>query len=496
MRYRLEVIAFVAGGSLMVIELVGSRVVSPLLGASIFVWTSLIGVVLACLSAGYWVGGRMADKRPTLSALSFVLLASALATFAILVFYPFAALFSLITTDLRLAATLVSTLLFAPVSFALGMISPYVARLAIIDKETAGGTVGRLYAISTGGSIVGTFLGGFILVSYVSTNTIVLGVGVVLAALFFFARIGQADKLKTTLGLLFCAGILATALFTLSSMRLDLLADIDTKYNRWIVGEGKYGGRDARMLLNNISGTQSAQYPDDPTELVFPYLMTFDLAERLHGALGRTLLLGAGAYTYPIHFLAKFPNASMDTVEIDDELDRIAADYFHLTPNDRLHIFEIDARKFFDEPRGPYDAIFVDTFSSALSIPVHLTTKEYFQTLAPALAKDGVLFVNTISAIDGDDAGFLRAFLATLRSVFPHVIILPAVPDVPPTKIQNVTLIASPSPLPHDVERYAPWRPHSVGDVDSTLVLTDQFAPVEKYTANFMSTFFAGARSR
>ncbi len=247
--------------------------------------------------------------------------------------------------------------------------------------------------------------------------------------------------------------------------------------------------------VNVLPGAHTLEFADDPTELAFPYLQSFDLVRTLRPDLSHALLLGAGAYTYPTHFLAAFPEVYLDTVEIDDELDRIATEYFHLEPNDRLRIFEVDARKYLATPKGPYDAIFMDTFSSALSIPPHLTTEEFVRSLERSLAKDGVLLVNIIASVEGPDSGFLHAFTSTIGTVFPHIVLLPIREHLERSRIQNIVLIASKTALPDDPSAYAPWRPLSdVAPADSELVFTDEFAPVERYTAGFIDSLYARGR--
>ena len=180
-KYILEIIVFICGAVVMILELVGSRVLAPYVGTSIIVWTSLIGIILGSLSLGYWWGGKIADRKPNYK------------TFSMIIFIP-AVYIGLITFlksivleflqnnifSIHIGATLATLILFAPPSVLLGMISPYAVRLKIRDLDHSGATVGSLYAISTIGSIVGTFLAGFVLIAYCGSTNILLILSLIL----------------------------------------------------------------------------------------------------------------------------------------------------------------------------------------------------------------------------------------------------------------------------------------------------------------------------
>ena len=154
----LEIAVFLCGAVVMVIELTGSRVLAPYLGTSLVVWTSLIGIILASLSIGYWWGGRLADRRPEARLLGRIILLSAFATaFMVLIKTFVLGFLQARSGGLHLAAMSATLLLFAPPSILIGMVSPFAVRLKLEDTQTSGQTAGKLYAISTIGSISGTF---------------------------------------------------------------------------------------------------------------------------------------------------------------------------------------------------------------------------------------------------------------------------------------------------------------------------------------------------
>ena len=169
----LELIVFICGAVVMIFEIVGSRILGPYIGTSIFVWTSLIGIILASLSLGYWFGGKMADKNPSYKQLAWIIIIAAF--FIGLTITGKDSLLNLLSrqfTGIRIQAVVSTIFLFAPASVFLGMVTPYAVRLKIKDVQSSGRTVGNLYAISTIGSIIGTFLAGFVLIPFLGTNNI------------------------------------------------------------------------------------------------------------------------------------------------------------------------------------------------------------------------------------------------------------------------------------------------------------------------------------
>ena len=171
----LRIASFTCGACVMVIEMVGSRVVAPYMGTSLVVWTSLIGIIMASLALGYWLGGVVSDKRPQTSVLSRIIAAAALLTACMAVASD--PLLQAVASGLRnpyIGSIVASLCLFAAPSLLLGMVSPFIVRLAVRSVRSAGSAVGSFSALSSAGSIVGTFLGGFVLIAFLSSQTILL----------------------------------------------------------------------------------------------------------------------------------------------------------------------------------------------------------------------------------------------------------------------------------------------------------------------------------
>ncbi|MDP2709047.1 MAG: fused MFS/spermidine synthase [bacterium] len=205
-KYILELAVFACGAIVMIFELVGSRVLGPYLGTSIFIWTSLIGIILASLSLGYYLGGYLADKKATFDILSLIVLAAAFFIgLDIVIKDPLLVFLQTSVSDIRAGSVIASLILFLPPGLLLGMVSPYAVKLKISDLGTSGSTVGKLYAISTAGSILGTFLSGFYLIPRFGTNKLLL---ILAAALIIVSLILSAGRfIKTKIIFLLLAGL-------------------------------------------------------------------------------------------------------------------------------------------------------------------------------------------------------------------------------------------------------------------------------------------------
>jgi spermidine synthase len=481
----------------MVLELAGSRVLAPFLGTSIVVWTSLIGVVLGSLSLGYWWGGRLADRRPEPKLLSRIVLLAALATLGI------AGLKGLLLTFLQnkgglTVATLSGTVaLFAPVSVLLGMVSPFAVRLRMDDAKSSGRTAGNLYALSTVGSIAGTFAAGFWLTAAIgTTNLVLLMAGVLLVA----AGLIHAGDLRAKLAVGALAGLCAAGLSLYDANLSEAgIHDIDTPYQRVLVFNARNAdtGERLRMMSTGPQGCQSAVDPVEPARLALPYTRYYRLAAHFRPDVHAMLMLGGGGYSFPKYAFAhpgEFGGAPvMDVVEIDPGVTAAAEKYFSLGEVPGLRLHHDDARRFLNHEAAPggYQVALVDVFTSHLSVPFHLATRETAEALSRALDKDGVVLVNCISAAEGPDSRFYRALLATYRAVFPRVESFLLEPATPRDQ-QNIILAAFKNPardVAHSANpeyaallstRYSP--PDKLpGDPP---LLTDDFAPVDHYLLN------------
>jgi len=495
-KWSLEFIVFICGAVVMILELVGSRMLAPYFGTSIVVWTGLIGVILASMSLGYWWGGKIADKNANYKQFALIIFSAALfiflsAAFQLLVLL---AIYSIPFFNIYIKTIAATLLLFAPASIALGMVSPYSVRLKIKNINSSGETVGNLYAISTCGSIVGTFLSGFVLITYLSHTIIMFILSFVLILLaVFIAGTKKIWLAGAAMSVLIAFAWLGNNFYT-KFQESNGLREIDTAYNRVFLQDkiDIQSNRPVRYIITGPGAILSGMYLDNPDELLFPYTKFYDLAGYFNPGFKKTLMIGGAGYSYPKYFLDKYPDATMDVAEIDPQMTEIAKSMFDLKDNSRLNIYHLDGRIFLNSSPGNYDAIFGDAFTSAINIPYNLTTKEAVEKMFDVLNDKGVVVVNIISSVEGDKSGFLQAEYATFKSVFPQVYVFPVQYKDDSTKVQNVMLVAWKS------NKQADWRSddktmsdylsHRIDFHNSDkLVLTDEYAPVENFAIKLLN---------
>lgn len=485
----LELIVFLCGGVVMVLELVGSRILAPYLGTSIVVWTSLIGIILASLSIGYWYGGKLADRRPNDRAFALIILISAALVGAIpLLKGPVLDMLQRTVPNFTINAILATIILFAPPSIALGMVSPYAVRLRMQNLTTSGATVGRLYAISTIGSIAGTFLAGFYLIAYFGSTKILLVLAGVLLA---------TSALAYSRGLMAARAALLAALivlFVFVSGQEFVLANqgilhVDTRYSHVTIHSSvdQSSGRPTLAMVTNPQETQSAMYKDAPNDLALRYTRFYRLVHHFRPDVQSALMIGGAGYSYPKNYLASFPQARLDVVEIDPDFTRLAREYFRLADDPRLKVYHEDGRTYLNRTTAKYDVIFGDAFSSFYSVPYQLTTVETVRRIHDALNDNGIVLMNIISSIEGETGEFLRAEYATYRSVFPQVHLFAVGSPEEGAEVQNVMLVAfksvqTPSfaSTNPEMKRYLShrWTRPVAADMP---ILTDDHAPVDTY---------------
>ncbi len=486
---KLEIIVFVSGAVVMVLEIVGSRILAPYLGTSIFVWTSLIGVVLGSLALGYYFGGRLADKRASYMVLGRVLLYAQLALiFTVLFESSVLPLLQKTNYDLRSTAVLAGILFFGPASVLLGVISPYCVKLKLDDLKSSGETVGSLYALSTLGSILGTFLTGFVLFSYFRTSQILFFLIFILGVLSIVSYSKERSLMVKILVILVALGLfLANEIYYRDNIQKGFI-DTDTSYNRiWIVDKKEEDNRLRRYMF--IDKSSSTAIYLDTKESPFEYVNLFDAVNYYKPDAGKVLVLGGAGYSYPRHYLEMHSQTNMDVVEIDPGQTELAKRYFYLVEDPRLNVIHEDGRtyinKYSKEQGRKYDIIFADAFNSLYAIPFHLLSKEFVSELYNSTNDDGIVVLNLISAVSGDQSKLFDSVYKTYRSVFPYVDIYStfnSTPNLP----QNIVFVAYKKNVVMPEEFKSSKAAANLVDKrylaeakSGGIVLTDDYAPVE-----------------
>lgn len=489
-KYILEFTVFMCGAVVMVFELVGSRVLGPYFGTSIFVWTGLIGIIMGSLSIGYYLGGKIADKKPNFDSLSLIIFLAAI-SIGITIFIKDFLLIALqfYFGDIRIASVFASVILFFPASVLLGMVSPYAVKLKIENLNTSGSTVGNLYAISTAGSIIGTFLSGFYLIPRFGINTLLIILAITLVFISSVISIKKYIKTKLSIFTIFVIVWCATSGFDYISEKKGFndFIDINTAYNRiWIYNHTDLKTNKLIKIMGINNENHSAMFLDNDV-LVNEYTKYYHLAKHFNPNFKKTLMFGGAGYSYPKDFLLKYPKETIDVVEIDPKVTELAKKYFKLKENSRLTIYHEDGRVYLNKTQEKYDVIFGDAFSSRYSLPYQLTTKEAIQREYDILNNDGVVVLNIISAIEGEKGEFLRAEYVTYKNIFPQVYLFPVREYNNGYETQNIILVALKSKKNQELTNTDPklneylqhlWKKEI--DIDMP-ILTDDYAPVDYY---------------
>ncbi len=426
--WRLKLVVFVAGAVLMGLEMAGSRVLATHFGSSIYVWGAIISVFLAALSAGYYSGGIIADRKPTFLLLN-ILLFIAGCWLLVMPLYANWVCRAVRSVDFgeRLNPLIATVILFGGPSVLLGMVSPFAVRLAARELERIGNVSGRLYALSTLGSIAGTLLTAFWLVPLMGVRALLQALGITLIVLTLIA----IPKSKRMLA----AGTsLAVVFFVLSIFVGPFIERKFQRGDRRVLFEGDSAyhhiqviddtRRDAR-LLNFNNYTESAIALDAPFESRLVYTDAFQLGRIFRPDLQNVLIIGGGGGVGARRFVADDPLVVVDLVEIDPMVIEVGQKFFSLQDDQRLRVHAEDGRNFVRNTTQRYDLVVLDAYTIGGQIPFHLTTQEFMRELKSILKPGGVVLANINSALEGPRSQILRAEYKTIAAEFAELYLFP-----------------------------------------------------------------------
>ncbi|MFI5250951.1 MAG: spermidine synthase [Bacteroidota bacterium] len=422
----------VAGGAaVLALELLGTRILGPFYGVSLFLWSVLIAVTLLSLSIGYSLGGKWADKYPSYQRLNLIVgIAGIWITLIPWMKHPVLSIIE--PLGLRPAVVIASLLFFLPPLVLLGMISPYAIKLKTSNLEKVGQTAGYLYALSTFASVISALATGSFLIPYVGVTRLTLLVGAILIILAFVGYILQ-KKSKTVLVLLpfLFVSIAGIGKPPGDMPRADsgLMAVEQSSYAEIRVVDAP----EHRVML--IDGAQHASVELNTLTSNFPYVSLMDLPKYFYKQPGKMLLIGLGAGSMVKNYVEE--GWKVDAVEIDPVVINLARKYFNYRDGSS-NLYRMDGRQFLITSKEKYDVILLDAFGSS-SIPFHLITTEVFQLFKSHLNDKGILAVNVLSL--GWHDIIIRAAAATLHQSFEHVVAFPI--TEPPSKLGNVVLLAA-----------------------------------------------------
>lgn len=484
-------LVFLSSAGVLVLELLAARLLVPYVGNTLETYTAIIGVILAGIALGTWLGGRAADRRDPQGLLGPLLVAGG--TLAAVTIPLADALGGSLRGAGPATTTLITAFTFLAPAAVLSAVTPAVVKLQLASVDHTGRIVGQLSALSTLGGIVGTFVTGFVLVGVVPTRTSIRGLaatavvsGVVLALRL---RAGQGRGAPTDARPHLSAGPMVLALLALGASFLAAdPCERESAYFCASVREDPERPQGRALVLDTLRHS----YVDltDPTHLEFTYTAWFgDVITALapDGQALASLHVGGGGFTMPRYLRARHPGSTSTVLELDPMVVDLARDRLGLELGPDLDVRTGDARLTLRQVDGPYDLVVGDAFGG-LAVPWHLATAEFADEVAARMDPDGVYVLNVI---DHGELGFLRAEVATLARTFAHVAVLGrpgAFGPEPPGG--NHVVIASDRPLPA-AAILAANRARGRGDellvgdalaafVGDARVLTDDLAPVDQ----------------
>ncbi len=414
------IVTFIASFCSLVIEMVAGRILAPFVGVSLYTWTSIIGVILTGISIGAYIGGKLVDRYPRRSTLGLLLLLSGIAALCIIPLTNMVAAYPFPFSLMWRIFTVTAIIFFIP-GCILGTISPVVVRLTLQSLNKAGNVIGKIYAFSTLGAIIGTFATGFLLISWMGTRNIIFTMGIILIlAAIFAGRLFTRKSLFTVIVVL-CAVSLAPIYMWAYRMPVNFPTYFYKESDYYTIKVTKTHGRDQKtpveaLILDHL--IHSYVNLQDPLHIEYEY-------ERIYGEILKwmyepqsnfsTLSIGGGGYTFPRYMEMTFPKSHVDVVEIDPEVTNVVYNQFGLHKDTRIRTFNTDGRWYVMNCKEKYDVIMTDAFND-ISIPYHLTTKEFIKQLDSIMNENGILMSNIIDNFQ--KGAFLPSYIRTLGEVF------------------------------------------------------------------------------
>lgn len=463
---RLEVLAFGGGFALMVFELAAARILAPSIGSSTYIWTSVIGVIIAALSLGYYAGGRIADSRKREVDLGWLHLFAAVAVVFVLMSYlPVIDWAVESFDDPRVQGVFASLVLFAPASFLLGTLGPYLAKLNVTSLSSSGSAVASLSALNSVGGIIGTFLAGFVLFGLIGSRETMILVTIILIGLSWLTLPRQSWKTRIAV----TAGIVFIVALPVSTPGI---VHIDTPSAHYSVYDGRLDDKTVRVISTGPNVAQSGIYPNQPDQLVFWYTQQIDQMSDTRERHDNILVLGGGTFTLPRYFANKYPTAQIDVAEIDPQLVDIAREHFYYNDPPNVTIINQDARTYVNQTKQRYDLIVVDVYGDT-SVPFSFTTREYGNQISRLLRPDGIVAVNMIAGEVGECGRLFNALDAPYRQHFGYASYMVQQSDKPHSNI-----VVSYGRQPTD------WGDSRPLQLTTNRLYTDNYSPTDQMQQN------------
>lgn len=474
---------FVASGAVLVLEILAGRLLAPYIGVTLETFTGIIGVVLAGIATGTFVGGRLADRHDPRAMLPFAVAAGGV--LAVLT-VPLIRIFGPSAEGGPLSIVLLAAVSFLLPSAVLSAVTPMVVKICLHDVDHTGHVVGRLSAMGTSGSLVAVFVTGFVFVAAFPTTPVIIALGVALVAmgLALWLALGRPGSTQTIVGCI--AAVIASAGLALSA---GTPCDVESTYFCAIVRDDPDRASGRELVLDTLRNSYVDL--DDPTYLEFTYSQILgDVIDAIAPAPQtiQTVHIGGGGFTMPRYLEATRPGSTSVVLELDPSIVELAQDRLGLVPTPTTTIHTGDARvnlRFVE--RGTADLVIGDAFGGQ-AVPWHLTTREFVSQISETLRPGGVYALNLI---DNGPQRFAKAEVATLRAVFAHVAVIAPADRLAGASGGNFVVVASDEELPTELiqsinaargddDRVISDPADLDTFVDGADVLTDEYAPVDQ----------------
>lgn len=407
--------AFVSGLAIMAVEMTATRMMSPYFGTSIFIWTNVIGIIMAALALGYWLGGKIADRYPNPKVFYTLVVIASL----VVLILPFAGpeilknISRLIIVDAEalIASSLLGTvILFLPPFLLLGLISPYLVRLINRTVEKTGHTAGNVFAMSTIGSLAGTFLPTFVTVPLIGVKRTIIVFG---ATLCLMGAIGLGRKATYALLPVFAGALFFSSPFLLAGEQI--IAQTESPYSYIEVSQSEDGIR--HLAFSEAYAVQSRFDPDDVLNdgLYWDY---YAILPALYADQNLAVaIIGNAGGTIPRLLNKFYPELEIDGVELDPAVSKIAQENFAPFPA-AVSLHHTDGRVFLQQAQPGYQLIILDAYKE-IAIPAHLSSQEFFQLVKSRLTPDGLVAFNINTT--GTDSEVYQRLIATLQKTYRNV---------------------------------------------------------------------------
>lgn len=486
--------AVLCGGLVMVVQVMGSRVIGPFFGVSLFVWTSLITVTLVALALGYGFGGYLSDRYSDPKYL-YILIMIAGGLILLVPAIQATVLKLCVPLGLRTGAFTSTLILFGPAFFLLGCVSPYLVKIAASQLRNLGAVVGGLYALSTIGSTVGTIVTGFVLVALLGVNKIFLVSGVLLISLsagyFIIFRKQWAAAAAIVLPFLLYHPFEFTSKKLADGSELSIVEHTESFYGTLKVVDSKSAaGKHSRYMMIDSMIQGGMDMNNSLSIYNYNYYLQF-VPYMLYPNGKNCLVIGLGAGLVPSWYEQQ--GVSCDIVDIDEQVVRLAKEHFDF--KNTGEIFAEDGRYFLSSTDKRYDYAILDVFNGDIT-PAHLLSKEALELQKNRLTEKGILAVNLIGSLV-EETYMTASVVKTMEQVFDQVEVYPAFKVTERKGLGNIIVVAYQGPArnfqPVDDKIFS-IHPFFEQDIRRNLgakftfpedthaiVLTDNYNPIDFY---------------